>query len=283
MMRVTLIAVTGFLTLTAATLLARGVPLGAGRTAVTETWASQTVPAQTVINPAPPTKEEPRNESIRVLLVPEQETTLSSPVAARIKVLHVSLGSAFSAGQTLIGFDCEEQVARLNMAKAELAAAVETHEAKVRMQGLNQASDVEVALAASAVEKARAQTMLYQVQVKQCSVTAPWGGRVSKVHIRTHMSVTPGQPLVDLVKYGPLKLRLNVPSRALAQMKMGQLFNVTIEETGKTYQARVVVINSRVDSVSQTIELEANMTKVYPELLAGMSGTANLTDLTVAH
>ena len=65
-------------------------------------------------------------------------------------------------------------------------------------------------------------------------------------------------------------------------MKMGQLFNVTIEETGKTYQARVVVINSRVDSVSQTIELEANMTKVYPELLAGMSGTANLTDLTVA-
>ena len=238
MRRLTLIAITGFLTLTAANVWAQGMPLAPGRTTVAEPRVGQTLPIQAVNSLAPPAKEEPRSESVRVLLVPEQETTLSSPVAARIKVLYISLGSAFSAGQTLIGFDCEEQIARLNMAKAELAAAVETHEAKMRMQGLNQASDVEVALAASAVEKARAQTTLYQFQVKQCSVIAPWAGRVSKVHVRNHMSVTPSQALVDLVKHGPLKLRLNVPSRALAQMKMGQLFNVTIEETGKTYQAR---------------------------------------------
>jgi hypothetical protein len=41
-------------------------------------------------------------------------------------------------------------------------------------------------------------------------------------------------------------------------------------------------MNSRVDSVSQTIEVEAKMTKAYPELLAGMSGTANLANLTVS-
>jgi multidrug efflux pump subunit AcrA (membrane-fusion protein) len=96
------------------------------------------------------------------------------------------------------------------------------------------------------------------------------------------MGVTPGQPLVDLVKIGPLKLKLNVPSRALGHIKMGQLFNVTIDETGKTYQARVAVINSRVDPVSQTIEVEATMTRIYPELLAGMSGSAILANLTGA-
>ena len=85
-----------------------------------------------------------------------------------------------------------------------------------------------------------------------------------------------GQPLVDLVKSGPLKLRLNVPSRVLASVKVGRLFDVSIDETGKTYQARVAAINSRVDPVSQTIELEADMTKMYSDLLPGMSGTANL-------
>ena len=215
-------------------------------------------------------------ESIRVLLAPERETTLSSPVAARIKQLNVSLGAAFSAGQLLASFDCDEPLARMNMAKAELGGAVETHEAKVRMQGLEQASDVEVALAASAVDKARAQEMLYLAQIRQCSVTAPWAGRVSKVHVRNYMGVTPGQPLVDLVKSGPLKLRLNVPSRVLAAVKVGQLFEVSIDETGKAYQARVSAINSRVDPVSQTIELEADMTKMYADLLPGMSGTANL-------
>jgi multidrug efflux pump subunit AcrA (membrane-fusion protein) len=88
--------------------------------------------------------------------------------------------------------------------------------------------------------------------------------------------VTPGQPLVDLVKTGPLKLRLNFPSKSLGQVKIGQMFEVNIDETGKTYPARVTAINSRVDPVSQTIELEANMTRAFPDLLPGMSGTADL-------
>ena len=71
-MRVTMITITGLLTLTAGSLLALGV-LGCGTTAGAETWASQTVPPQTVINPTPPAKEDSRSESIRVLLVPEQE------------------------------------------------------------------------------------------------------------------------------------------------------------------------------------------------------------------
>jgi multidrug efflux pump subunit AcrA (membrane-fusion protein) len=88
------------------------------------------------------------------------------------------------------------------------------------------------------------------------------------------MSVTAGQPLVDLVKSGPLKLRLNAPSRWLGQLKTGLAFEVAIEETGKRYPARVSAVNSRVDSVSQTVELEATLAGSYPELLPGMSGTA---------
>lgn len=223
------------------------------------------------------------HEAIRVLLVAQGETTLSSAVAARIKDLNASLGMPFSAGQALVAFDCEEPQAHLNMAKAELAGAIETHEAKLRMQGLQQASDVEVALAASGVDKARAQAMLYQSQVRQCVVIAPWAGRIAKLHVRNHMSVTPGQPLLELVKSGPLRLRLNVPSRTLAQVKVGRLFDVTIDETGKSYQARVAAINSRVDPVSQSIELEANMAKAYPELLPGMSGSANPASAGDAH
>ncbi len=215
-------------------------------------------------------------EPIRVLLAPELETTLSSPVAARITSLNATLGARFNAGQTLVSFNCQESVARKGIADAELSAAVEQHEAKVRMQGLEQASDVEVAVAASAVAKAKSQLALQQAQVSQCSVSAPWAGRIAKVHARNFMTVSAGQPLVDLVKTGPLKLKLNVPSRWLSQLQVGSVFDVSIDETGKTYQARVVAINSRIDPVSQTIELEAGMAQAYPELLAGMSGVASM-------
>jgi RND family efflux transporter MFP subunit len=221
-------------------------------------------------------------ETVRVLLIPDKETTVSrsgsSLAAARINKLNVTLGSTFSAGKTLITY-CNAPRARLAMAKAELSGAVETHTAKLRMQGLEQAGDVEVALAASVVAKARAEVRLGELQISYCSVLAPWDGRVAKVYVRNHMTVTPGQPMLDLVKSGPLRLRVNVPSRLLSQLKVDSQFEVTIDETGKTYQASVAAINSRVDSVSQTVEIEGLMTQSFPELLAGMSGTAIMPEM----
>lgn len=216
-------------------------------------------------------------DNVRVLLIPEKETTIASMLAARIVALNGNIGQAFKAGDTLVAFDCEEAVARVEMSKAELAGALDQHEAKVKMQGLEQASDVEVALAASAVNKTKAQLSLNQAQVSQCRIYAPWSGRVAKVSVKNYMTVTPGQPLMELVKSGPLKLKLNLPSKLLATIKNGTKFNILIDETGQTYQAAITAINSRVDSVSQTVEVEARLVKAYPNLLTGMSGIADMT------
>ena len=217
-------------------------------------------------------------EVVRVLLIPDRETTVSrsgsSRAAGRINKLNVALGSRFKTGNTLVTFNCVEPRARLAMAKAELSGTVETHTAKLRMQGLEQASDVEVALAASDVAKARATVRLSELQIRYCSIKAPWDGRVAKVYVRNHMTVTPGEPMLDLVKSGPLRLKVNVPSKLLSKLKINSKFEVKIDETGKTYQASVAAINSRVDSVSQTVEIEGLMAQEFPELLAGMSGTA---------
>lgn len=211
---------------------------------------------------------------VRVLLVPDKETTIASTMAARIVMFNGTLGQSFRAGDTLVAFDCEEALARVEMSKAELSGAIEQHEAKVKMQGLEQASDVEVALAASASNKAKAHLSLNQAQVGQCRIYAPWAGRVAKANVKNHMTVTPGQPLMELVNSGPLKLKMNLPSIKLSRTKVGYKFNVIIDETGQTYQATVSALNSRVDPVSQTVEIEAKMLKGYKELLAGMSGVA---------
>lgn len=217
--------------------------------------------------------------AVRVLVLPNGETTLASSAPGRINAVNTGLGLRFRQGDVLVALDCDEPQARLAMAKAELTAATEQHEAKLRMQGLEQASDVEVAMAASAVAKAKAQADLYDFQVSQCDIRAPWDGSTAKLHVRSFMSVTAGQPLLDLVRRGPLLLKLNVPSRWLADLKMGQDFEVAIDETGVTYPARVRRINSRVDPVSQTIEIEAMMLKSHAGLLPGMSGVARFPGL----
>lgn len=212
--------------------------------------------------------------AIRVLLAPALETTLVSPFSGRIRHLAVSLGQSFAKGKVLVAFDCDEPEARLKMAEAEYASARETHEAKLRLQGLQQAGEVEVSLAASAAERARAQIALNKAQVAQCSVTAPFAGRVVRLAVKDHQGVTQGQPLVELVGHGALKLRVNAPARWVTWLRPGTSFQVAIDETGNNYKAKITAINARIDAVSQSIELEAAIDGPAPDLLPGMSGVA---------
>ena len=210
----------------------------------------------------------------RALLIPDRETTLVAQMVGIVQKLGGDMGSSFRQGAVLVRFDCAEQRARLGMARAELNAAEQQHQAKLRLQGLDAAGEVEVSLAAAAVAKARAQIDLSNAQLAQCTVSAPFAGRVSKLHVREFQGVNVGQPLMDIVSAGPLRVRLNAPSKWLAWLKRGVRFEVRVDETGKTYPALVTAINSRVDAVSQTIEVEGRVSEDFTELLAGMSGNA---------
>lgn len=221
-----------------------------------------------------PTRPAVDPNAIRVLLTPALETTLVSQTVGRVAAVHVNLGDSFPRGKTLVRFDCDEQYARLRMAEAEYAAARETHEAKLRLQGLQQAGEVEVSMAASNAAKTQAQISLYRAQSAQCAINAPFAGRVVKIAVKPHQGVNQAQPLMEIVSDGPLKLRLNAPANWLGWLKVGTPFDVQIEETGKRYKARVTAMNGRVDAVSQTIELEATMADKATDLLPGMSGTA---------
>ncbi len=228
---------------------------------------------------APTATPVPPDAGVRVLLAPDTETVLLAQTVGRITSLNGSLGSRVAKGQLVVGMDCSENAARLKMSQAELASARETYDSKVRLKGLDAAGDIEVSLAAAAVARADGQIEMTKAQIKNCSVVAPFSGRIAKMHVKPFQGVNAGQPLFDLVGEGAPRLRLNVPSKWLRSIKVGTPFQVEIDETGKTYKATVAAINARVDAVAQTIEIEARVTGKFAELLAGMSGTARFADL----
>lgn len=212
--------------------------------------------------------------AIRVLLAPELETTLVSQMVGRITTLNASLGTRVAKGRTVVGFDCKESHARLQMAQAEHAAAYETMDVKTRLLNLEAAGESEVTLAKAAVDRANAAIAVSRAQIGQCNVVAPFSGHVVRVHVKPHQGVNVGAPLVEMVGDGPLKVRLNAPSRLLRTLQVGTPFEVSIDETGKTYSAKVTALNARVDAVAQTVELEGRIDGKPAELLAGMTGTA---------
>ncbi|MFL6658738.1 MAG: efflux RND transporter periplasmic adaptor subunit [Massilia sp.] len=221
---------------------------------------------------APPAA--PDNKAIRVLVVAGQESILASQMAGRIEQIDAALGSTIKAGQLLLRFNCDAQQAQLKMANAEFYGAQRTFESKAKLQALQSVSELEVQQSAAAAERAKAQIELIQVQLKSCSVRAPFAGRVTRLYAKRYESVGANQPLIEVVDNSKLKLKLNVPSPWLAWLKPGSPFSVQIEETGKAYEGKVARINGRVDAVSRSVELEGEVTGNAPALLPGMSGVA---------
>lgn len=214
------------------------------------------------------------SNEISVLVVPEEEATLSSQMPGKIKRVTVGLGDGFPKGAILIEFDCSEQEAQLQSAQAEYLGARETHLAKLRLQALGAAGELEVTLAASAAEKAKSQITLRDAQLAYCKVTAPYDGRVAKMKVKAQESVAMGQQLVDIVNPASLKAQLYVPAAWSARIKVGARFQVKASENGKRYTARITKLNSRVEGVSQSFEVEGRFEGSTTGLLPGMVGTA---------
>ena len=113
--------------------------------------------------------------------------------------------------------------------------------------------------------------------LSKCQIAAPFAGRIAEQKVREQQFVQPGQPLLEILDDSTLELEFIVPSRWLAWLHPGSVFQVSIDETGKTYPAKVQRIGARVDAVTQSIKLGAVIDGRFPELMAGMSGRVAMT------
>ncbi|HVJ12893.1 MAG TPA: efflux transporter periplasmic adaptor subunit, partial [Burkholderiales bacterium] len=151
--------------------------------------AAAGVPAQTPKPVIPPSAaaqpEKPGAETeIAALIVAAEEGTLSSQMAGRISSIKVGLGDGFKKNQSLIEFDCSEQRSHLQAADAEYRGARETHLARLRLQALGAAGELDVTLAAAAADRARSQVEFRRAQMAYCRVRAPFGGNVARLRVK---------------------------------------------------------------------------------------------------
>jgi len=225
-------------------------------------------------SPKEPAKPASAQGEIAALIVAGEETTLSSQMAGRIRKLGVGLGDEVKKGARLMDFDCSEQQAQFDTARAEFRAARDTHLARLRLQALGAAGELEVSVAAAAADKARSQVRLRASQIAYCKVSAPFAGNVARLRVKASESVNAGQPLVDLVNPASLKAQMFVPASWIAWLRPGAPLTLEVRETGQTFKALVSKINSRVDGVSQQLEVEARIEKGGGRLLPGMVGSA---------
>jgi membrane fusion protein, multidrug efflux system len=214
---------------------------------------------------------------IRAQLTPRQYTTLSSEMAGRIDKIATRVGERFREGDVLITFECAVPRAQLARAQAVATQAEKTHAINQRLVSLRSMGQLELDVSAAEVQKAKADLAGAEAVASKCSIAAPFSGVTVDQKAREFQYTTPGQALLDVLDDHVLEIELIAPSRWLSWLKPGYAFQVNIDETEKTYPARITRIGGRVDPVSQSIKVIGEIDGDAPDLMAGMSGRATMT------
>ena len=213
--------------------------------------------------------------STRGIVKAVHQAALSTELTAPIAVIGFREGERFGEGVVLIEFDCRRQRSELDALAAtvrEAKVAVDTNEHLVRNGAANR-NDVEISHARH--EKATAEWQAMARRLDGCRVAAPWSGVVTELAINAHETPQPGKPLIAIASDRELEIELIVPSRLLGELRPDSALEFAVDETRKTYLARVVRTGGAVDPMSQTGKLFARFETQPPDVLPGMSGSAS--------
>ena len=206
------------------------------------------------------------------------QATLYAQVQGRVSMLPYKEGQRFGKGHTLVQIDCDKYKAELAVAQAEHESKDKVYKNNLELGKLNAVSNLDLETSAADAKKASASVRVVEINVKGCQIVAPFGGRVVSVMVNEHENVFPNDKLISLLDDSSLEIELVLPSASLSWLQRKSAFTFVVDETRRSYPARVKEIGASVDAASQTIKVIGAFEKLPPEILAGMSGTAQFVE-----
>jgi RND family efflux transporter MFP subunit len=250
--------------------------IGGSLHALAQAPAAPAASSRTVPMAAPAPAPSLDKFDLRAQLNARRYTTLSAEIAARIARINVREGERFKAGQSLVSLDCSLVSAQRDRARAVLSAAENTHAGNQQLAEHKAIGQVELRTSALEIDKAKAELSVSNATLAKCSIPAPYSGRVAEQKAREGQFVQPGNPVLEIIDDSTLELEFIVPSKWLAWLTPDYKFKVFIEDTQKSYPARIQRIGAKVDPVIQSIKVVAIIDGSFKELVAGMSGKVEL-------
>jgi len=210
----------------------------------------------------------------RGVLQAGQTAEIAAGMAGRLLKANYKPGQFFKAGALLARFDCTRQKAELLALEQAHKTLVAKHENTSELFALGAAGELDVTIARSEMQQAKAERDAIEARLKDCSIYAPYSGHVTARHVSAYETPQVGQPLYSIQRYNTLELSIIAPSKWMRWIKVGQKLSFTVDETGETFNAKIIRTGASVDPVSQTVELTAKPTE-KTKSLAGMSGVAD--------
>jgi len=214
---------------------------------------------------------QPRNERIAAVGSgrARQQVTLTTRVAGVITDVLFEGGTRVKRGDALVKLDAGPEAIAVETAEAQRAQAADTV-ARYKKLSEGTISRVAEAEAATALKVADAELRRARDQLDRMTIRAPFDGIMGLTDLQAGDYIAIGTPIATIDDRSTLLVEFTVPEAVAMSMKKGLPVRANlIARSGEVYQGSVQAVGTRIDSVSRTLSVRAEIPNPDLTLIPG--------------
>ena len=213
-----------------------------------------------------------------------RRSTVVTTEAGEVVETALQANKRVEKGAVLLRLDDRTERLELEIAEANRDQVQDT---VTRYKGLRQngnavVTDVALSEAEVALRLAKANVGLAEVALENRTLVAPISGRLGLSDVHAGDQLSSGDTIVTIDDTTMLLATFEVPERSIGLLAEGKPVLVTTPTyTGRVFQGRVTAFDSRLDSVTRSATVEAEIDNAEGLLLSGMTFAIRMTEETV--
>lgn len=205
--------------------------------------------------------------------------TVLSETSGRVTEVLMAPNRRVAAGDVLIRLDDRTETLDLEVARAELAQAQSVMDRYIRLSasGNLTVTDVIITEAELALTQAKTAVGLAEVALDKRTIRAPFAGKLGLNDIEVGNLIEVSDLIVSVDDTETLLVEFELPERAVSMLELGrQVLVSTPSYAGRVFEADITAFDSRINSTTRTITVEARIDNTDGALWSGMTFAVRL-------
>lgn len=206
-----------------------------------------------------------------------ESVILTAPVSDIVSKIYFTSGQVVKKGQRLVDLNSQEEQAQLREAKANVVEAKKQFARVSNLVKQGNASKASQETSQRRLSEANYRLQAIEARLKDRSVVAPFDGVLGLRQISEGSLINSNTPITTIDAIDRIDLDFSVPERFINILKRGQTVEAKVEAyDGQTFEGRVQSVDSRIDPVTRTVTVRAEINNDDLKLRPGMLMTVEL-------
>lgn len=209
--------------------------------------------------------------------VANESAEITSKTVNTVTAIHFQEGQRVRKGQVLVEFDSVQARAELAAAEAALAESRSQFKRSEELFSTHVLSQAQLDQLEATLKSNEARVAAARSKVEDTIIRAPFAGRMGFRRISVGGLVSPGTVISTLDDTSVMKLDFTVPQAFMFALQPGLPITAKIAGVpNRTFDGKVTTLDSRVDPVTRSIVVRAELPNENGVLKPGMFMTAKI-------